>query len=398
MRLHRHTDSDMAGETLGPLLTNKHEKYFKFCLQSFPSKVQSEDANKLALIYFCLHGLSLLNKLNLSSNEQKDYSEFIYSHKIEDPKHEIESFRSSGTFKLPSVTGSYDLPNLSATFFALLNLLALGSDYSKTLDREKIMKFILTLQVKKGEEKGAFRAVLGPDGEPIGETDVRFCYMALAIRKLLKYDEIPSNERKHDVNTKSLQDYILDRLNFDGGFSSNRWTESQSGLTFCSLASLRLIDYNFENQKWPNLTIDWLVHRQVDYPKDLYNTEYEYYDDFDIGGFNGRPNKFSDTCYAWWVTGSLNILDPKKLNLLNLPKAGAYLLNHTQNKLVGGFGKNGESSPDPFHTFLALASLSLWKNVLSFEFPNSDQITSVDGVFVITKESKVFWEEVVCFA
>ncbi len=31
-------------------------------------------------------------------------------------------------------------------------------------------------------------------------------------------------------------------------------------------------------------------------------------------GFNGRPNKVADTCYAFWVVGSLGVSNPSQCN------------------------------------------------------------------------------------
>jgi geranylgeranyl transferase type-1 subunit beta len=42
-------------------------------------------------------------------------------------------------------------------------------------------------------------------------------------------------------------------------------------------------------------TIRWLVNRQV------------CSDDHEKGGFNGRVNKPADTCYSFWVGGTLDV-------------------------------------------------------------------------------------------
>lgn len=362
---------------------SKHEKYFSLCFQSFPAKAEGEDTNKLALIYFVLYGLDIIGKLNLTTEDQENYSEYIYSHLIDSEltrQLDILSFRPTNTFKL---NNEYDLPNLSATFFALINLLILKSDYSKKLNRESIMKFIKKCQ----REDGSFAPVLDNNGEPFGETDLRHCYLAICIRKLLKYDE--ASEKTNDIDIKKCINFIESKVNYNGGLSSNKYTESHSGLTFVGLASLKLLNYKFDSD-WVELTKNWLVHRQVDYPDQLYSMSedssfdnYSFYDLEDIGGFNGRENKFSDTCYSWWVTASLYIIGGD--HLFNVDKLIDYLLTQTQNHLLGGFGKSKDVFPDPLHSFLGLASLSLWKHKESANFDGSLSLQDVNELLVITE-------------
>lgn len=395
--------------SLDPLLLSKHEKYFSLCTQSFPSKAQSEDSNKLALIYFCLHGLDILGKLNLLQETRLEYVEVIFNHLIDTKDKTIQSFRPSQTFQLKEES-SYDFPNLSATFFALSNLLALRSNYSTRLDNHKIMNFVKRCQVTEGDDAGSFKPVLDSNGQSFGETDLRHCYIAASIRKLVKYDALPVDQRKNDFDVNGLTNFIKKRINFNGGLSSNIFTESHSGLTFCGLATLKLLDENFaqrpENLDWIESTKSWLVHRQVDYPESLYTynkqteeyDDYEFYEHDDIGGFNGRENKFSDTCYCWWVTGSLSILNG--LELFNFESSSRYLLNKTQNKLIGGFGKSIDVFPDPLHSYLALASLSLWKRLPNnkLNIVGYDKLDDIDEVLVITRKLRQFFDEVIDYS
>ncbi|KAG5205294.1 Geranylgeranyl transferase beta subunit [Trichophyton interdigitale] len=74
-------------------------------------------------------------------------------------------------------------------------------------------------------------------------------------------------------------------------------------------------------------------------------------------GFNGRPNKIADTCYCFWVTGSLAMLD--QLGLVDSQANRRYLLEKTQH-MIGGFGKTAGEPPDLLHSYLGLASLGLF--------------------------------------
>ncbi|EGW34182.1 uncharacterized protein SPAPADRAFT_59614 [Spathaspora passalidarum NRRL Y-27907] len=341
-----------------------------------PGSAASEDSNKLSIIYFCLHGLQLLDKFQFSDGELEYYSKFIYDEFLIE-NDDFIGFRATNYFKQ---AGSYDLPNLSATLFALYNLLILKSNYSKRLDQDKIMKFLQLCQIKTGEFKGGFAPTITKNEkgeyEQYGDSDLRLCYIALAIRHLVKYDEF--EDRKHDIDSKAALDFILERCNSNGGFSSQVLNEAHLGFTFCAVASLKLLEYPLEKLE---STKHWLVQRQVDYPAVLYqDTEYEYYKPIDIGGFNGRENKLSDTCYCWWCTGALYIMNSDNIEFVNLSRAEEYLLYRVQNELFGGFGKDIESNPDPFHSYLAIASLSLWNK-------EKFGLKEVHPVLVISQES-----------
>ncbi|KAL9099117.1 MAG: hypothetical protein Q9163_005343 [Psora crenata] len=72
-------------------------------------------------------------------------------------------------------------------------------------------------------------------------------------------------------------------------------------------------------------------------------------------GFNGRCNKVADTCYAFWVGGSLGMLGKTPLQDFNAIRR--YLLDKTQH-VIGGFGKICGDPPDILHSYLGLAALA----------------------------------------
>ncbi|OBA17957.1 terpenoid cyclases/Protein prenyltransferase [Metschnikowia bicuspidata var. bicuspidata NRRL YB-4993] len=375
------------------LLIDKHAKYFQLCLHSLPLKAQTEDSNKLALIYFSLHGLSLMGKLEKSS-ETPEHIQYIYEHMIPLKDDTIQAFRPSQTFALAPENNEYDLPNLSATFFALVIFLVLEEDFLKKIDRHKIMAFVSQCQLKAGPHAGSFLPVLGPQGTTFGESDLRLCYIAASIRKILGYDKLSVAERQNDIDVESMRRFILDKVNFNGGLASYSHTESHSGLTFCGIAALKLIGHEFlHHDSWTQLTVEWLVHRQVDFPADLYKEEYDFYCEGDTGGFNGRENKFGDTCYSWWVMALLLLIDKSHIQLIDERKACDYLLQETQHKLMGGFGKDAQAFPDPFHSFLALASLTLVKDsFVDLQIEGFESLDKIDPELVITNKSRMFME------
>lgn len=124
------------------------------------------------------------------------------------------------------------------------------------------------------------------------------------------------------------------------------------GTTYCAIASLSLSTTIPSETKELESTIRWLTQRQ-------------------IGGFQGRPGKLEDVCYSFWCGGALTvsylIKVPKELanlvqilgqrELINREEDRAFLLS--SQSPIGGFGKEPEDYPDPYHSYIALAALAL---------------------------------------
>ena len=105
----------------------------------------------------------------------------------------------------------------------------------------------------------------------------------------------------------------------------------------------------------------------------------------DGAGMNGRTNKVADTCYAFWVSASLDILKSPKLS--DQSAVRCYLLGKTQHAVLGGFGKFPGDLPDLYHSYLGLAALSL---------AGSDQVKALDGGMCLSKDARArlpkLWE------
>lgn len=152
--------------------------------------------------------------------------------------------------------------------------------------------------------------------------------------------------------------------------------------------------------------IRFLVHRQFNYlaPKEEADSESDNQNfiETELGGlsldngcshvgWNGRWNKKADTCYCWWVAGTLSVsyagfsrlsipcsflvfsfvflfFPPSSFaNLIqminsfhavNIPPSRAYLLSITQHH-IGGFSKYAGGHPDLYHSYLGLAALAV---------------------------------------
>lgn len=110
------------------------------------------------------------------------------------------------------------------------------------------------------------------------------------------------------------------------------------GSTYCALASLRLMGAVDEVLSPADVTelVHWLTQRQV-------------------GGFQGRPSKDPDSCYSFWVGGSLTLLGLG--GLINGPALCAFLLEECQSEEYGGFAKEPGLPPDLLHCYFGLCGL-----------------------------------------
>ena len=125
-------------------------------------------------------------------------------------------------------------------------------------------------------------------------------------------------------------------------FLKNQFTqEGHGGSTFCGTAALVLLgklDEVLSINEWRKDLIRWCTHRQV-------------------GGMQGRPNKNEDTCYSYWIGGTLRLLS-RQDDLLDRKALVTYIMNCQQPKM-GGFSKLIGMYPDILHSFYSLAWLTL---------------------------------------
>ncbi|CAR25547.1 hypothetical protein ZYGR_0A01120 [Zygosaccharomyces rouxii] len=354
------------------LESTKHVKFLKRHLLMLPSSQQSHDVNRIAIIFYSIVGLSALGVD--CSREYASSIPYIYQHyvKLQIPGYEevFSGFVGSLATNV-SNTSCISLPN---TLFALLTLRIMKCDefFQKTVDRESLGNFIRKCQYPDG----SFASVLDmnkPTPSPVDSTDLRFCYIAAAILRLLGCETKEDFEEFIDVDR--VIDYMMTKKCDFGGFGD--YGETHAGYTSCALCAFQLLHgLDKLDSEFKERTVDWLLHRQVSNSGTVLLQEGKnpYYDPEENGGFQGRENKFADTCYAFWCLNSLKILDENEFN--NVCRAGLaqdYLLTKTQNNLIGGFSKNDEDDPDLYHTCLGIAVLQLMNGTF-------------DGIFCIPKQ------------
>ncbi|GAV51545.1 hypothetical protein ZYGR_0AF00160 [Zygosaccharomyces rouxii] len=350
----------------------RHVKFLKRHLSMLPPSQQSHDVNRVAIIFYSIVGLSALGVD--CSREYESSIAYIYQHyvKLQIPGYN-ETF-SGFVGSLATNVSNAPCISLPNTLFALLTLRIMECNkfFHKIMDRESLGNFIRKCQCSDG----SFASVVDmnkPTPSLVDSNDLRFCYIAVAILRLIGCETKEDFQKFIDVDR--VIDYMMTKKCDSGGFGD--YGETHAGYTSCALCAFQLLDsLDRLASDFKERTIDWLLHRQVSNGGTMLSQEGRnpYYDPEENGGFQGRENKFADTCYAFWCLNSLKILNENEFN--NVCRAGLareYLLAKTQNNLIGGFSKNDEDDPDLYHTCLGIATLQLMNG-------------SFDGIYCIPKK------------
>ncbi|KAI2613506.1 terpenoid cyclases/Protein prenyltransferase [Hypoxylon fragiforme] len=384
-----------------PLDTARHTRYWQRCFRSvLPHHYTSNDSSRLTLGFFIVAALDLLSSSSSYSEPPSDpvRASLITRQDrtrirawILSLQHPQGGFCGSPHHVLPKVyTTKWDAANktesardpananIAATYFALLMLGVLAEDDgTKAFDgvhRIKTLRWLKKLQ----REDGSFGEIIDEDGFVGGGRDMRYCYLAATIRWALG-----GAEAGEDFNIDALVAHIRRGQTFDGGVSETSMHESHAGYAYCAVAALSLLDLaNPNSATEPDRylhagipSIPALVHflacRQFNYsdpdsddsdenedaedntPPDLSTLTIS--DAEPTVGFNGRLNKVADTCYTWWVSGTLAMLGAGEI--IDRGPARKFILEKTQH-MIGGFGKHPGAPPDVYHAYLGLAALA----------------------------------------
>ncbi|KJH51402.1 prenyltransferase and squalene oxidase repeat-containing domain protein [Dictyocaulus viviparus] len=219
----------------------------------------------------------------------------------------------------------YITANLAQTYSALLCLVILGDDL-KGVDRAAVLETVR----KSQKDDGSFWS----EGHG-SESDMRFVFCAVSISHILQDYSC--------IKWSLLGSFIRSSLNYDGGIGQSPGDESHGGSTFCAIASLSLANRLWDGSVLSSRDIERLVKWAL-WKQDQ--------------GFHGRANKADDSCYAFWLGATLEILDA--YHFVDKDKLRSFLLV-AQNEQLGGFCKVPEmsESPDLLHTYFSVAALSL---------------------------------------
>ena len=78
-----------------------------------------------------------------------------------------------------------------------------------------------------------------------------------------------------------------------------------------------------------------------------------------VGGFQGRVNKDPDTCYSFWVGGSLQLLGQGGGFLAQVDTAPLLAFHAECDFAKGGFSKFPDMYPDILHSYYSVCALGL---------------------------------------
>lgn len=339
-------------------------------LELLPAHHQDKDPNKLAIIFYSVVGLSILGEdVKMKYKHSIPWLESLY---LNDG--EFSGFLMGSTKALEHFS-TISLPN---TLFALLILLQLDDRkfFEQELDRNTLGNFVHSCQ----REDGSFSSFLNLEKNPakVDSNDLRFAYIAVSILHIAGCRT--EDEYSRYINVKSLVHFVQMNMCSVGGFGKSG--EPQGGYTSCALSLLSLLGrLDCLPMEFIDKTIYWLVNRQVS-SLGLFKDQDENddYDPDDIGGLNGRENKLADTCYVFWCLNSFGILEKDWRQLIDTGLICEYLLNQTQNTIIGGFSKNDQDDPDIYHTFLGLAALQLIKGTFNGILCLPNSVTTAYGL------------------
>ncbi len=161
----------------------------------------------MTLAFFTLSALDLLGVLfdRTSASERAGYTEWIY--RCQHPQGGFRGFTGAdaGEARYDHIPGTWDPANLAATFFALAALAVLG-DALERVKRRECLAWLGRLQ----QEDGSFGEVVGEGGNVEGGGDIRYCYLAAAIRWMLRIDLKNGGDEEDikDINVPALVTFI----------------------------------------------------------------------------------------------------------------------------------------------------------------------------------------------
>jgi len=349
----------MSPEPLPRLGRAGHAAHCNLCLTALPGTQAELESTRTAVGFYCLGGLDLLGSLDTQSvqNHRPEWIEWLWQQQsageygtgfVPSPFMTVEPHPETGI----RTYSEYSTPHLIMTYTAILSLAILRDDFSQ-LDREGISKFIRSCQ----REDGSFASLPNDDGD----SDLRQVYCAFAICSML------NDWSGMDVDLAVA--YIKQCFSYEGGFGQSPYGEALGGTTYCALASLYLAPRTASSMSAPLTlserakTIKWLVQNQTD-----------------AGGFCGRTNKLADACYCFWCSASLHILGAG--DFIDRTALSTFL-SKCQFKF-GGIAKEPQGRPDPYHTYMSLAALSLSPPP---EADDSWKLPALDALWNVTEET-----------
>ncbi|KAG7088839.1 hypothetical protein E1B28_012794 [Marasmius oreades] len=314
---------------LEPLRRAGHAGHVKRCLTGLPSSQVDLDGARMALAFYCIGSLDLLGVVmdKITQADRDSWRSWIWeqqTHGQYGTGFRPSPFMTSGAI-LDQTQGytEYDTPHLVTTYTALLSLSILRDDFS-ALDRQGLLRFLKVCQT----EDGSFTTI--PNS---GDTDLRTLYCAFAISNML-------NDWS-GIDVERALSFIAACRTYEGGYGQYPHCEASGGPTYIAIATMYLAPSRYRRltQGEREKSVQWLINNQAD-----------------SGGFRGRTNKEADACYCFWCGAALKILGAG--DLVDSSSLARFI-SECQFK-YGGIAKAPGEHPDPYHTYLSLAALSMY--------------------------------------
>ncbi|KAM0209527.1 hypothetical protein ACHAQD_011113 [Fusarium lateritium] len=338
----------------------QHIKYWQRCHRTYlPSPYTAYDSTRLTFACFTISALDFLS-VPLSTSDRAAIRRWVLS-----LQHPEGGFCGSSTHVLPGQEAFKGTANIAASFFALV-LLGLAAENEeearsafKGVDRVRLLKWLKGLQRKDG----SFGQNLW-NGEIVGGRDMRHSYLASCIRWMLRGDVKKGDDGwVEDLNVEDMITHIKRGQTYDGGLAESSKHESHdrpldSMSPHPPEQAMRDGIPNREGlvQFLASRSFPYLVKEEEDDEVEENFLEPKAGElDYGHVGFNGRWNKKADTCYCWWVGGTLAMLGNS--SIINVTPSRRYLLDVTQHR-IGGFSKAVGGPPDMYHSYLGLAALA----------------------------------------
>lgn len=323
-----------------------HARFLVSGLKHLSSGFSTLDASRPWILYWILHGLSLLG---IDYGEERLGLADWHPHR-DRVSEELVAFLKRAPTRAACVNflagcqngsggyggGPQQLSHVATTYAAVAALIELGGkDALDQVDKAGIVSFLTKMQVKEGDSRGAFTVHVG------GEVDMRACYLAMAVVRMLGLD--PSF-----LDVDSMVEYIRSCQTYEGGFGGEPGNEAHGGYSYCAFAALALVGREADVE--PYQLLEWASNRQQPIE----------------GGFNGRTNKLVDSCYSFWQGGLLCLLSEHFGRGLGVQIGRDYHSEALQDWILlccqlpdGGLRDKPGTNPDYYHTCYSLSGLSL---------------------------------------
>jgi geranylgeranyl transferase type-1 subunit beta len=187
----------------------RHIKYWQRCLKTvLPTQYTSTDSSRMLLGFFILSALDLLGAGadTFPAKDRKNIRNWILK-----CQHPYGGFCGSPNHRYPDAyyvdvghgRQQMDPASLPATFFAILSLTFVGS--LEQVKRDECLKWLKTLQ----RADGSFGELITQEGIIEGGRDMRPCYLAAAVRWMLRGDTpLDDKEKNDDIDIEKLVDHI----------------------------------------------------------------------------------------------------------------------------------------------------------------------------------------------